>query len=448
MTIRFNTFRNRMFATIVAGLAMTNVTFAKGGGKGFGGFSGAKSLGVQRIAPAVKNFAPKMVAKSPIMKIGQTKLSSSSLGTMKSSLNASQLSSKPFGQVKTSDLLTKVGKDSPLAAGTLSSQRAQASKSSAAKIGTIQQQKLMGFNDLVNAAAGHPVLAEFKPPPSQAKPGGPLMPDLQNSINGAIAFDPNAKHTLGKRKLDPNANHTLGKNKPDPNANHTLGKRKKDGPGDKGGTTTPGTGGTTTPPGSGGAPGNTAPPNTGNAGGGFGGTAGAILSQIPFGGFGGGSGGNGGYADSATEIPTSFEAPTPIGVSVGQTLSIDLVLEDMRMIDAATLVAGPAYAIRVRNQGAADAGTFRVAILASIDGTLDDNAPRAIVAVPSLAAGESREMALRLPASAMRLVSSSGSQGVFDQLLVIADPDGAVVETDKSNNLAAVTRADLESQVR
>lgn len=73
MTIRFNTFRIRMFATIVAGLAMTNVTFAKAGGKGFGGFSGAKSLGVQRIAPAVKSFAPKMVVKSPIMKIGSGK---------------------------------------------------------------------------------------------------------------------------------------------------------------------------------------------------------------------------------------------------------------------------------------------------------------------------------------------------------------------------------------
>jgi subtilase family serine protease len=112
------------------------------------------------------------------------------------------------------------------------------------------------------------------------------------------------------------------------------------------------------------------------------------------------------------------------------------------------LVAGPAYAVRFRNQGASDAGTFRVAIFASIGGTLDDNAPRAIAEVPSLAAGESREMALRLPASAMRLVSTSGSQDGFDRLLVIVDPDDAVVETDKTNNLAAVSRSDLESQVR
>jgi hypothetical protein len=88
-----------------------------------------------------------------------------------------------------------------------------------------------------------------------------------------------------------------------------------------------------------------------------------------------------------------------------------------------------------------------VAIFAAA-GSLSDDAPRAVIEVPGLSAGETKEMALRLPVSAMRLVSSNGQQGAFDRLLVLVDPDDAVVESDKTNNLAGIDRADLESQAR
>ena len=53
---------------------------------------------------------------------------------------------------------------------------------------------------------------------------------------------------------------------------------------------------------------------------------------------------------------------------------------------------------------------------------------------------------LRLPATAMKLISTSAAgAAAFNQLLVVVDLDDVVVEIEKSNNVANLDRAALEA---
>jgi hypothetical protein len=170
---------------------------------------------------------------------------------------------------------------------------------------------------------------------------------------------------------------------------------------------------------------------------------------FPIGGFGGyGSGGyvGGGYVDGGVVDSQSAVASAPVTVaSAPGTGRVDLVVEDIRMVQPATLIAGPAYQVKFRNQGTLAAGTFRVGIFAALDGKASD-AARALVDVPGLAAGEVGEVTLRLPAAAMKLVSVSTEQPApFSQLMVAVDPDNLIVESDKTNNVATVDRSAVEA---
>jgi subtilase family serine protease len=67
--------------------------------------------------------------------------------------------------------------------------------------------------------------------------------------------------------------------------------------------------------------------------------------------------------------------------------------------------------------------------------------------VAGLAAGQSRQVTLRLPVAAMQIVSVSTSQpSAFDKLMVAVDTDNSIEETDKSNNVAVVDRDALEAR--
>jgi subtilase family serine protease len=124
--------------------------------------------------------------------------------------------------------------------------------------------------------------------------------------------------------------------------------------------------------------------------------------------------------------------------------SVDLVLEDMQVAERATLVAGPAYRVKFRNQGLQAAGQFRVALFATADGQVTDESPKALLDVPGLAAGQSAEVVLRLPAASMKMVSVSTGQAVaFSKLLVAVDFDNTISESDETNNVAVVDRTDL-----
>ena len=161
---------------------------------------------------------------------------------------------------------------------------------------------------------------------------------------------------------------------------------------------------------------------------------------FPLGGYGGGYGG-GGYA-SAPVVQDSAVVPASYAQASG---SVDLVLEDVHMVEQATLVAGPAYRVKFRNQGLQACGAFRVGIFASLAGQMSDEA-KAAIEVSGLAAGQVAEVTLRLPQSALKMASTSGQPAIFDRLAVMVDVDKVVVETDKNNNVAVVDRVFMENR--
>src|SRR5262249_31712353 len=126
-------------------------------------------------------------------------------------------------------------------------------------------------------------------------------------------------------------------------------------------------------------------------------------------------------------------------VQAGSDSGIDLALEDLQFAQPATLVAGPAYRVKFRNQGTQAAGKFRVGLLGAVGGKASPDAPRAAVEVPALAAGQTGEVTIRLPRSA---------SAAYSELVVAVDLDGAVSELDKDNNVALVERAQLETASR
>lgn len=159
-------------------------------------------------------------------------------------------------------------------------------------------------------------------------------------------------------------------------------------------------------------------------------------------------------ADASAQVVSSQPTTVmPVDATVSTALpnataadSVDLVLEEVRLVEPATVSAGPAYRVKFRNQGTQAAGKFRVGAFAEHDNKLSDDAPQIVTEVASLAAGDASEVTLRLPVSAMRLVStSSAGAGAFDQLLVILDLDDAVVESEKSNNVVNLERTELEA---
>ncbi|HTQ39049.1 MAG TPA: CARDB domain-containing protein [Pirellulales bacterium] len=169
--------------------------------------------------------------------------------------------------------------------------------------------------------------------------------------------------------------------------------------------------------------------------------------------FGGGAGDSSGTdgtsSDSTTpasDTPSTSTAAAPDSSTTPATTSgIDLVLEDVTLAAPATLVAGPAYTVKFRNQGSADAGKFQVGIFAGFPGKLTADAPRAAVEVPSLAAGEVKQVTLRLPQKAMKLTGTDGKPTAFTRLFIGVDLNNSVIESDKSNNTAVVDRAALET---
>lgn len=283
-------------------------------------------------------------------------------------------------------------------------------------------------------------------PPNQssASPNnGKLQPVFGNVVD---LNSPKPVRHLGKVKIPAKPVKHLGKVKP---VKH-LGKVKippKD-------PTTPGTGtGTGAGNGTGGGTGAGNGTGGGNGGGfgsgGFGGALGSILQNLGGGQGGGGSGGGDAasapaYSDPAPVAQASFETAVPQVTTsqpeVGQTGSVDLVLEDVKMVENATLVAGPSYSVRFRNQGLQASATFVVAAVASNDGQFDQDAPKALLEVPGMYAGEMREVTLRLPATAMRM----GAEGTaFSHLILIVDATNVINELDETNNSAVVERAAL-----
>ena len=158
----------------------------------------------------------------------------------------------------------------------------------------------------------------------------------------------------------------------------------------------------------------------------------------------------GGSTSDASTVSTTDNTATPDTTATpAAATGIDLVLEDVQLASSATLVAGPAYTVKFRNQGRQAAGKFQVGILAGLDGKLVSDAPRALVEVESLAAGQVKEVTLRLPLKSMQLHRpGQGLPTAFTHLFVAVDLNNTVAETDETNNTAIVERAALESSAQ
>jgi hypothetical protein len=121
---------------------------------------------------------------------------------------------------------------------------------------------------------------------------------------------------------------------------------------------------------------------------------------------------------------------------------VDLVLEDIELAGEATVVAGPAYVVRFRNQGLQAAGKFSVLLAASLDSHLAQDAPKTVIEVPGLEPGKGIELTLRLPMTALRM---GEGKVPFSHLIVMVDATNLIEESDKSNNGAVLERGELEA---
>jgi hypothetical protein len=159
-------------------------------------------------------------------------------------------------------------------------------------------------------------------------------------------------------------------------------------------------------------------------------------------------------AQTASDVtPVSYT--TPVNTTTANTIPTvandtspsngtpDLVVEDIHLAEPATLLAGPAYRVKFRNQGMGSTGPFRVGLFAVLDNAMTGS--QAVVDVAGLAAGQMAEVTLRLPQSALQTVAANGQSTTFNRLAVSIDSDGTVNETDRSNNAAIVDRAAVEA---
>lgn len=125
---------------------------------------------------------------------------------------------------------------------------------------------------------------------------------------------------------------------------------------------------------------------------------------------------------------------------VAEAQGADLVLEDVKLFDDSTLVDGPAYSVRFRNQGVQPSGKFLVAVIAALDGTLSQDDPRVVMEVPALYPGEMRDLVVRLPVAALKM---GPQRAEFSYLIVMVDATNTVSDTDEENNAAVLERAAL-----
>ncbi|MGE3317617.1 MAG: hypothetical protein AB7O26_21105 [Planctomycetaceae bacterium] len=354
--------------------------------------------------------------------------------------------------------------NAPSGTSSFSSRRLQMTPLGAPKNGTttVQPQRVMNFG------------------PSE------IITDAEKSLKKQL--DPNAGHTLGKRKkkpagtsnagtglsvgskFDPSA--SLSRAGIDPNAGHTLGKRKKKTPLPSGGNTTPnpppGGTGQTNPAPQMPAPQFPDPQNPAPTGGGsfpWMDIAGAVIpyvvnrspvyetpvydqSYVPA------------TAETivtepaetvatepavvVTEPATVVNEPATVVEQTPTASGVELILEDIRRIAPATIVAGPAYEVEFRNQSLQPAGPFRVMIAVGLGKESAKKSP-VVMEFPGLEAGDVGRATLRLPIAVMKLSPAEGKEAKpFSHLFVSVDSSNTVKEIDESNNDAVIERTALE----
>jgi hypothetical protein len=128
------------------------------------------------------------------------------------------------------------------------------------------------------------------------------------------------------------------------------------------------------------------------------------------------------------------------------TSHVDLVLDSIELAQPATPTSGPVYRIRFHNQGTVDAGAFRVGLVMGFDDRPIEDSPRAVADVPGLAASQGAAVELRLPLGSTKLATASAANSSeFSFLAGAVDVDEAVSESNKTNNVASVSRGELQA---
>lgn len=144
----------------------------------------------------------------------------------------------------------------------------------------------------------------------------------------------------------------------------------------------------------------------------------------------------------------ALPAPAPPAIFAGfdafgrprfvQPQMADLEPISIRTVQEGTPIAGPIYAVTIRNCGDLPAGRFRVSLVAAL-GSVDPLSPTALVTVPQLAAGESIRLDIQLPLSSMAMRGAATVQP-FDTAIVAIDGFDEMPELNELNNLLALRR--------
>lgn len=142
-------------------------------------------------------------------------------------------------------------------------------------------------------------------------------------------------------------------------------------------------------------------------------------------------------------------APAVVDAPDGNNVP-DLELKNVVQIDAGNLAAelGPVYRVVIENASNVDIDRpFIVTLIAAqADNGFDAETPRSDEPVARLAAGETIELDVRLPASALTAHRDAGGLAVpFANLLVVVDSYANLPETNRDNNAAALARVDIEA---
>lgn len=127
---------------------------------------------------------------------------------------------------------------------------------------------------------------------------------------------------------------------------------------------------------------------------------------------------------------------------------IDVETVAVHMIDAgdATQGTGPAYRVTLRNNSdVAIDDVFDLTLAASNSEAIPADAPTATSWIDGMQAGETRDIDIRLPATANTMgPTQNGQATAFSVLSTMADSQSRLVESDKDNNLMVLNRTDIQ----
>jgi hypothetical protein len=138
---------------------------------------------------------------------------------------------------------------------------------------------------------------------------------------------------------------------------------------------------------------------------------------------------------SAPAVP---HHPAMIGAIPG-----DLELLEIQLISDGNAEQGPVFQVNFRNVGRLPAHNFRISLVGVL-GRIDITSPTTTVHVRCLEAGQTANLQVQLPPSAMAITLLGGDPLPFDKLVVALDSFDELIERNELNNVTILKRADIQ----